>query len=158
MRKLSAQYPAFTFLEILIVITIMMLLLGSGIAAYITFADTQQMRAAAKEVQSYLRLAQKKARAGERPEGCTRLDAFRVKTVATQSILTISAVCRSQEYLTETYTLSNSIEFKNTQQVDFVSLQGGVVGAGTITLQNDTREYSFEVGAGGDITQGEFVR
>lgn len=74
--------PGFTLIELLIVISIMVLLVGGGIAAFVTFQRNQTILSIAKDAQQYLQTAQVKARVKETPTTCTtaasRLQGYRV--------------------------------------------------------------------------------
>lgn len=150
----------FTMIELLVVITIIMLLTGGGIAAYITFNDRQNLQNSAKLVQSYIRSAQTKARAGEKPVGCDRLNGYRIVLTAASSNVVLSAVCANGNYVRSTYTLPGNVTSESTQTMNFANLYGGVGGAGTIVLRtNNTTlyRYSFKVTDGGEVSAGGFL-
>jgi len=61
----------FTLIEFLVVMTIMGVLFGIGVAQYINFNRSQILEQAAQELKNNLRLAQTKATTGEKPTECT---------------------------------------------------------------------------------------
>lgn len=146
----------FTLLELLVSVTIMMLIVGGGIASYITFNERQQLAAAAKELQGYFRSAQSRARANEVPDGCTSLQGYSVQVNQDDSEVRLVAECASGDIERATYVLSGTATPNSAINVSFATLKGGVTGAQTITLSQGSRSYSFKVTAGGEITQGDF--
>ncbi len=84
----------FTLVETMIVITIVALLAGFGIAGYARLNNREQLHNSAKDLQQMLRSAQKKARAGEKPSGCiTPLVGYAV--FVKQNEVQMRAVCQS---------------------------------------------------------------
>ena len=71
MKKLCPKkYSAFTLIELLVVVSIIGILFGVGIAAYNQFNRTQIVVQTAKQIKTYLRLAQSKALTGEKDTAC----------------------------------------------------------------------------------------
>lgn len=155
----------FTLIEVLVAITIMMLMTGGGIAAFITFNDRQSVQGAARQLQTILRTAQVKARVGEKPAGCTKLTGYRVQTTANTNQVVLSAVCVSgagaPQVITHTVSqLQNGSVAEDTSAITFANLYGGVTGATTIILKKSnvaTYRYSFSVTEGGEISDGDFL-
>lgn len=141
----------FTLIEMLISTGIMIMLLGGGIAAFITFNDRQTVLNAAKEVQVHLRSAQIKARASERPEACDSLEAYAVRMGANSNVLIVSAVCANGEHVRSTTELHPSVSNTNAFDLQFLGLHGGVNNPATITLTNGSRTYTVVVTQGGEI-------
>jgi type II secretory pathway pseudopilin PulG len=154
MRK---QSLAFTLIEMLVVITIMMLMLGGGIAAYINFNENQQLLSAAKQMQTYLRGLQKKSRVGDRPDGCTRLYSYTLTVAANSNLVFMQANCENGDFDTDNYTLGGGVTALNEIEVSFKVLQGGATSQGNIILVKNTDRYQFQVTPGGEITEGAKV-
>lgn len=71
----------FSLVELMVTVTIMLALTGGGIAGYLNLRSRQNLVNAGKEVEQLLRSAQKKARVGDKPSGCTgALTGYRVST------------------------------------------------------------------------------
>jgi len=75
--KLSSVI-GFTLIELLVVMTIIGILFGIGVAQYMNFNRSQILEQAVQELKNNLRLAQTKALNGEKPEGCSILDGYKV--------------------------------------------------------------------------------
>jgi len=146
----------FTLIELLVTITIAVMLVGGGIASYITFNDRQNLQNGAKSLQTYLRSAQSKARAGERPTGCNTLNGYKISLSAGTPVITLSAVCAGGDVVHSSYTLPVGVISASSHVITYVNLYGGVRGAGVIVLEttNGNYKYTFEVTDGGEITAG----
>lgn len=113
-KKLSSL-AGFTLIELLVVITIVGILFGIGVAQYINFNRSQILEQAAQELKNNLRLAQTKAANGEKPEGCSILDGYRVSFFSggdSPDTYKIRAVCGGNEQgETKTFFLPSVIKF-----------------------------------------------
>lgn len=149
----------FTLIELIVVISIMVLMLGTGVISYLQFNDRQALLAATEELTTVLRSAQTRARTGDRPEGCDRLLSYSVRVPAGSSIVTLSAVCENDTYSRSENTLSGGTTASGLIDVEFRSLHGGVINPGVIILESpQDLQYSFEITEGGEITKGDFVQ
>lgn len=144
------NHKGFTLIELVVSVAIMGILVGGGIAAYRTFNTKQLVMTAGKEYVQLLRVAQKKAKAGEKPAGCTTLSGYRVSVVANGSQATMYALCNggSTVIVDSQKDFSTEVVFTQNAALDFQVLLGGVVGFGSVTLTNLTASYSYQV----DIT------
>lgn len=147
----------FTFLELLVSITILMLIVGGGIASYIVFNERQQLTGAAKELQAYFRSAQTRARSGDVPPGCETLTGYAVKAFSDSSLVTVRAICSNGDIVRSEHNLTGGVMPNTNFDVIFGVLKGGVTGAQDISLSLGSRSYTFKVTAGGEITQGELI-
>lgn len=150
----------FTLIELLIVTTIILTILGGGMAAFLAFNQKQAVLGAAKELQSDLRLAQGLARVRETPEGCGQLSGYIVRTQDLDEIkqVQIIADCSSGEVEQHNFTLPAGVTLSDDLEMTFLGLHGGVTGAGVIQVINGQGLiYQFEVDSGGEITQGDFI-
>lgn len=145
----------FTLIELLVSVTIMLLMVGGGIVAYLQFNDRQVIQTSGKEVVTYLRTAQTKARVGDKPATCNRLLGYAFKATAGTSQVRVGAVCDNGEPTPDTYDLADSVDFSGTVDMEFGVLHGGVANSGTITLTNGTLQYQIKVSQGGEISNGE---
>lgn len=167
----------FTLIELLVVITIMLVITGGGIAAFINFNERQAVTTSVREIQTLMRAAQIKARAGEGASDCTRADdnlrGYEVVYEELTRTVIMNRVCFSptvspSELETERtrITLSNVTVTPPDFEVEFLALKGGVrignsapapttldivVGS---TLNGGS--YTFTIGAGGEITEGNY--
>lgn len=153
----------FTLIEMLVAITIMLLLFGIGIVSYLRFDSRQQLIQAGEELKSSLRIAQARARAGDRPPGCERLQAYELTFISDQAY-EIRVLCdpepasdivRSQGVFKRGVRLAES----PANSIAFRSLHGGVDNPQSydLTLDNSDLVWRVSVTAGGEITGGGFV-
>jgi prepilin-type N-terminal cleavage/methylation domain-containing protein len=157
-RGWQKSMAGFTLIELMVVVTITLLMVGGGLAAFVNFNERQTILGGAKELQSILRAAQQKAQISDKPEtGCDRLSSYVVRANQTAPVtVTVYAKCQSGEVLRSTKTLNSSLSLSGPLQVTFRSLQGGVEVPATITVTSTltNQSYEFEVTSGGEITEG----
>lgn len=151
------KLEGFSLIELIVVVSIMTLLTGGGIGAYITFNDRQTLRTSALEVQTYLRSAQKRAQTGDRPDSCDRLDKYRFFMGANSNIVTIQIACSNTTITADQYILPEGIKADAAYDIQFAGLHGGVTGTTDVRLNFKNYAYEFEVGPGGEISSGDFV-
>lgn len=151
------EKSGFTLIELMVTITIMMLMVGGGIAAYFNFNDRQTLAGDAKGLQTFLRSAQKKARVGEVPAGCEKLENYSVGMTTGDNTVLMRANCTNGVFLVNTLYLSDAVTAQSDFEVEFRVLHGGadfITGNGSIVLVTSTRKYEFQVSAGGTIEDG----
>lgn len=152
MKRHQAGY---SLIELLIAIGILTLVVGGGIAAFITFNDRQALVGAAKQMVTYLRSAQSKARVGDTPSGCDRLQAYRVTVTETSNVVLLEAVCENGDFTRNTFLLPQGITHNNDGMVEFRGLQGGASGDSNFDIISAAtgQVYRVQVTAGGEIKE-----
>ncbi len=70
MRQNKQSYQAFTLIETLVTVSLLLIITGFGLASYNNFHQEQLLKQAAEEVKTVLREAQNKALAGEKDSAC----------------------------------------------------------------------------------------
>jgi prepilin-type N-terminal cleavage/methylation domain-containing protein len=147
----------FTMIELLVAITILLLLLGSGIASYVRLNDKQTLVTNGRKLQLYFRTAQKRARVGDKPTGCVNLTGYSVVAAAVDAaVVQLNAICTNATYLDDSFTLPAGVAPQTAINVQFKVLQGGASPPSTITLTGSGKSFSFTIGAGGDISEGTY--
>ncbi len=150
----------FTLIELLVGITIMLLLLGGGIASFVNFNDRQTLVGAGKEFQTYLRSAQTKARVGDRPDTCPRLLSYAVSAGQGTNQVQVVARCEvggiDTPQIRNTYTFPPNIILNANVDIRFGVLSGGVTNPGDVVLRSTTTDqtYTITVTQGGEIRDG----
>lgn len=152
----KANKSGFTLLELLISVTIMMLLVGMGVASFITFNERQQLTGAAKELQEFFRSAQTRSRTGDIPAGCGAFSGYNVQMAIDNPSVQMYAVCSTGNVLRSEKTLTGAARPTVAVNMTFLSLKGGVTNASAVVLKLPSGDltYSFRVTEGGEITQG----
>jgi hypothetical protein len=144
----------------LVTVTIMLLMVGGGIAAFVTFNERQVVLGAARELQGTVRAAPPRAQTPTQPTGTRdKLQSYAVRAPQSPPIeVVVVAECDSGDTTISTISLADSIALSAPLDMSFLVLKGGVVNSGDITLSSVTtgQTYTFSVSAGGEITQGEF--
>lgn len=153
-RETSTQ-SGFTMIELLITVGIMILIFGGGIAAYLKLDRRQSLINVCKEIESLSRSAQKKARVGDRPVGCSKLQAYRVsRTASGPDQISLQAICDSGNVTLSTYDVPTVFTITTITSMDFKVLHGGLQGAaGLVLVQSANPNYrcQFTVDNGGSI-------
>lgn len=178
-RPVNNWLPAFSLIELVVAIGIMLVLLGGGLAAFIRFNDKQKVIDTAKEVQQLAKTAQIKARARETPtvgvncDGSTSIVAYRVfvpaGSGATAKLLPICGNSLNNFSIPNPYNVAHvleSVELDTSVEIDpaidlyFLTLQGGVridSSASTFTFSQGGQTVAFSVSTAGEISDVETV-
>jgi prepilin-type N-terminal cleavage/methylation domain-containing protein len=165
----------FTLVEMLITISIMLIITGGGIAAFIGFNERQNVQVAVKELQTMLRSAQVKAKVGEDAEYCRStygesLRGYRVYIADGTGTAILYTTCSDNKFslpVDRTYVERSRIYFDSTVtagmqgggdlDVEFLALLGGVDGSGTIEIAGSgSNVYNFVISSSGEIREGAF--
>jgi prepilin-type N-terminal cleavage/methylation domain-containing protein len=156
----TSSSAGLTLIELMVTVTIMLLLLSGGVAAFLSFNDKQRVFNSVKEVQGYLRTAQTLSRVGETPDTCDRLNGYIVRSSdgAAGKEIKLIADCDNGEIEHKVYQLQTGITLASDIEVTFNSLYGGVSGYGDVTVTDGNNlTYQFSVTQGGEITQGDYL-
>lgn len=138
----------FTFIELMVVITISAILTAGGLAAYRGIGEKEGLKQAGLNFESNLKLTQHKALAGEKPVGCTGLlQAFRLSAGSDEQTYSVQAICSLSNSSPIVYTLGEGIKFQSliTTPIDFAVLRNGVNGAQTVILTTNSGSFSYQV-------------
>lgn len=157
MRLPLKNRQGFTLIELLVTITVLMVITGGGIAAYLTFNTKQVLLQSGQDVLFLSRSAQKKARVGDKPPGCNTLQSYEVQMPASGgNMLSLRAICTNPaaSIQTKTLMLPPGVSVTSGSTMQFYVLAGGVSNPQTVTIGNGTNTFSFIVGRGGDISEG----
>lgn len=146
----------FTLIEMMIVISIFVIMSTGAVINYRAFNQRQQALQSAKNLQEAFRLAQKKARVGDKPTGCQTLNGYLVTGTTSSTTITITADCTNQDYQVSTAQLIGNARLQSNVSVTFRVISGGVVGSGTIRTVVGSYIYAFDVNKGGEITEGQY--
>ena len=149
----DAARAGFTFIELLVSVAILMILMGGGIAAYLNFSDKQKVVQSGADVAFLARAAQKKARVGDKPAGCTRLNAYEFQ-IPSNGVIVLRAVCTNATVETQRLTLPSGVTITGGSTVQFFVLHGGASSNQTIVVSGGGTTYTFTIGTGGDISEG----
>jgi len=140
----------FTLIELLIVTSITALLFSIGVAFYQDFNRSQIVEQEAKKLKENLRLAQSKALAGEKPEGCDGLSGWRIYFPDNTSYI-LQAICPDPVSF-RTINLSPNLSKTSGPSVVFFKVLGqGVEGGGKIVISGFGKTSWVEIDAGGNI-------
>jgi len=152
----TSTQSGFTMIELLITVGIMILVFGGGVAAYLNLDRRQSLINVCNEIESLSRSAQKKARVGDRPTGCDKLNAYRISRTATgPDEISLQAVCDSGNVTLSTYDVPTVFEVTEITTMDFKVLHGGLMGdSGSVSVESSNPNYrcEFTVNNGGSMS------
>lgn len=149
----------FSFVELLVVTTIILLLAGSVIVGYNGFTNRQRVKQAALTLKSDLRVAQAKALAGQKPasEVCTKLIGYTIAFGADR--YTIAPTCSDgNTYEAETRIVMLPVGLTASSSVNPITLfalSGSASVNSDITISNtgSTVTYTIIVSKSGAISE-----
>ena len=122
----------FTLIEILVVISVIGIIFTIGVAAYNQFARRQLVNQTSQELRNNLRLAQSKALAGEKPQGCLgHLNGYQVNFSANS--YTVAALCDSLVTI-GTYNLPSNVAIAGPSSILFKVLGRGTEVTGALPV------------------------
>ncbi|MFZ5376730.1 MAG: pilus assembly FimT family protein [Patescibacteria group bacterium] len=160
----STNTLGFTLIELLVSVGIMLLMVGIGVASYMSFNNRQTVLETVRQLKTGFLLAQSKARAGEIPSGCNgQLASYQVvhnTLTCGEAQLCITPVCtggNGPTQIVEFSTNGYSVDPTNLT-LSFLVLDGGVTGSVNtdITVTYSGLSYSFQVDRGGSMTEGSW--
>jgi prepilin-type N-terminal cleavage/methylation domain-containing protein len=149
----------FTLVELLIVVTILVTLLGVGLASFNSFNRRERLKQAALTLKSNLRFAQTKSISVEKPtSGCTEFVGMTVRF--TQNSYAVTHECSPEGDVgdADTVTLVGMSFSPVPSDFTFVSRSNSLSPSETqtITLINGTETYVLTVAANGSVSEGGF--
>ena len=149
----------FTLIELIVVIVIMILLSGAGLAAYNYMNQRQLVRRAGSAVTDLLRLAQTKTLTGEKPSigSCItdNLDGYQVRVDGKEFILEVVCGGTAQD-ADKGYRLMADIAVNSGSQVMFKVLAQGTTGE-SFCLSGYDWFYKIKVLTSGEVVEDGFV-
>ncbi len=147
----------YTLIEIMVVIVIMSLLVGGGLAGYTKFNDRQTILVAGRQLIASMRQAQQYSASGIKPVGCdTGLRGYRVTAASGGSTYTVAAICTTTgtTVVVKQETLAAGVQFASNVDVTFLGQVGGAQTTNpTVTLSQGTLTYQLTISSSGDITE-----
>ncbi len=147
MYKLPVRTSGFTLIELLVVVAILLIITGGSIAAMIRFNDKQRVQLGIQEIQSFIQVAQAKARVREIPGGttCNSLQGYRVQKSG--STLQIHSNCNNGAGSVYTLSQTHFIPVNLTVTPDSFSVEYRTLFDGAELRVNNTVVADFEVRA-----------
>ncbi|MFH2118128.1 MAG: prepilin-type N-terminal cleavage/methylation domain-containing protein [Candidatus Paceibacterota bacterium] len=150
MKKINFFPAGFSLIELLVVVAISMILLGTTISSLISFNERRSVTNAVDELKSQIQTAKSKAQAGDLG-GCSQLAGYSLKTYLNGNFTEISlqAVCGvGTADAAQVQVLSSGVTVTPDLDATFQVLNAGVqfAAGGTsqeITITNGTYIYTF---------------
>jgi len=152
--------PAFTLIEVLVVISLTAILLGFGFAGFRQYSQRQSLFAAARTVKGDLRILQEKALAGEKIDPCIgkRLDGYRFDILPDNTQYNISQLCSGTVYDIENKNVASGFTVKATREPILFKVLGqgtdipsGTSSVITLTQTGTTKTIQISINAEGSI-------
>ena len=119
------EEKGFTFIELLVVVGIIALLSGTGLSTFLNLKDRRVVNADARQVEQTLRLAQRRALAGEKPSQCDGFTLTGYKVRIDQDAVYLSAVCPGATTLETEILMGGSTLDTTANVITFPVVRGG---------------------------------
>lgn len=149
----------FSLIELMVTVTIILIVMGGGIAGYLVFNEKQTVLESANILKAHLHKAQSQAKTGNLGS-CAALSGYRVTVAGTPEVITIQERCIGGGVGTsETTTLPTGVTV-TAVDVTYKVLHGGVVGAESslnIDVAGSNRTYRFALSEGGEMSEGDWL-
>lgn len=144
----------YSIIELLVVITIMGLLVGGGIAGFNTMNRRQGVLSAGRELLSVMRSAQGKASSGIKPTVCAQLVGYSVSGSINTNTYTLSAVCTDKTTVIKSYQMGGGTQLLATFNTLFSVQTGGAGGSiGDLSLKSSSYTYTLNISDAGDVSE-----
>ncbi len=166
MRLPKLNTRGFSLLEMIITVSIVLIVFGGGLAAFIRFNDRQRVQATANDIKQFIKSAQTRARVRDNPDqaGCNQLQGYRVTTTGSLAIMNL--LCGATKFSNApgiqraTYTVQSGITVTS-MSINFYTLEGSAnvitPADNKIRVNGTNAYYLFRVEESGEITEGCFV-
>lgn len=149
----------FTFIELIVVVSIIAILSGAGITTFLNLRDRRAVNSDARLVEQMLRQAQRQALAGEKPSECEgyTLTAYQVRI--DQNAAYLSAVCPGVTTPETELLVSGSTLQSSPNVVTFPVVRGGGTSATIDVCQTTgtTNHYRITVTSAGTIEEATLI-
>lgn len=168
MRLIQQHHHGFTLIELIITVAIAAMVIGGGIAGFVSFTDRQEVLNTAKEVQQMMRTAQSKARVRDVPSSCTNPDKpllfYQVEVQSSEAVLRAGCGTFGSPVLVEVNkkTFPNNVTGPaSTIILRFTTLEEGVTDGTNLILSSPqtitikkagSTSFNFNVAASGQIS------
>ena len=128
----------FTLIELIVVISVAAILSVIGIAAFVSYNQTQSLNTAAADIASMFSLAKSRAASQAKPSACSSqtLSGYQILIVIDDKTYELNAICPPVTSLILRNTLPNPITFSSADPTTyfFPVLIGGLSASGTRTI------------------------
>lgn len=150
------RQAGFTFMELLVVMSIVMLVSATGLVSYRAFIQEQNLVQSGKQLFTALQVAQGKIAAGDKPNGCgtQTLTAYGVRGVGGASTVSVRAHCGTSTLNMGNYQLSDGVSVQSTFEVRFLGLYGGIDNGNPVNanlVHSNGKVYQVTISPGGAI-------
>lgn len=142
----------FTMIELIVVVAIMAMMMGGGIATYSAFRSGKVSLRQAQIVADLLEEAKRSAVAGEKPSECGNFSLTGYSVDISSTNATIVAVCPGGSPTTKVKTLVDTTVTASQNPITFKVLGGGSVDA-TIDVCSDSHLFRITVTTAGNVTE-----
>lgn len=163
---LSRASKAFTLIELMISVSIMVMLLASGSVAYLRYLNKQNLYQSGSAIEEMVKNARSKAQTGylgsEEIGFCDRLNSVEVLSsidASSQVSLTAQLHCMNEGIIVfDTYTANRGVTLNRNFKVSFLPISGSLVyiagsqvASGSATLAYDDNEVVLNFDQGGNV-------
>lgn len=147
----------FTFIELIVVFSIVAILSTIGIASFLDYSRSQSLQGATNDLTTVLQLARSRSLSQVKPAQCVNeeLKGFKVSLSFSDQSYQLDAICSAGSYKILQNFLPQNISFDNIKTTStsffFPVITGGVTGQGTVVITGYNIEKTIIVSSTGGI-------
>lgn len=147
----SPTPKGFTLIELVVVVAIMALTMGGGMATYTAFRSGKIALREAQVIGELLKEARSKAIAGEKPAECSAVSLTGYKVDFTSNTAELEAVCPGGSPGSKVRTILGTID-PTAASVTFSVLSGGATNV-VVDICTDDHLFRINISSAGNITE-----
>ena len=144
----------FTLIELIVVLSVAAVISLIGIAALVSYSQSQSLNTAASDIANMFNVAKSRAASQVKPSSCSgTLNSYRISISIINKTYQLDAVCSSGDSLILTNTLPSNISFDSASSptFSFSVLTGGFTRSGTIVLKGFGETKNVIVDPSGNV-------
>lgn len=152
-KRIHCNLLGFTLIELMVVITIISIITGIGVASYNKYNSRRIVEKAAEELRANIRLAQSRAINNEKDSRCGPdiLDGWYVEYLSSSSYQ-LFCICGGNEYRPSSAINITNVSLNSFSTFGFKPLIGNATLSQNITIIGDDKSARISVSTSGDVT------
>ena len=145
MRYVFRDKKAFTLIELLIAVAVVMLISAITFPKYNDFTERKRLESEAKQLVDVLELAKKKSMSSDLYKTCSNFGGYKVDVLSNS--YTLNFICNSASQTVQTYNFSakNTIDLSKIGAVTFIPIDGTLQTEKNYILKNSALNKAIQI-------------